>query len=962
MVQSGKVTERSFYPALKEEINSLGGTGVTEVSFNSEPDMIFSFGGHDWILSVKIGDNLGIIKSAVLQYLRHKEESNIKFGLLLMLPEAVRNVAVEESALKKAIRDLPATVLVDAGSVKEELRDRPFPAILHFLRDDIIARLSKEERGYYTLNFVVSLLQQQVSEMMNELHLDQDHILRIVTNKKLLINLAHIRPEEAEEVGRFLSSYILMSQILFLRLFFTAHKNLFTDPIVPISKHHLRKAFQKIRDINYEPIYSVDVLDNTPDKFVKDTFTLIWGLEIERAKHELPGRVFHELMPSKIRKMLAAFYTRPWAADLLANLSIKNSSCSVFDPACGSGTILVSAYKRKLELHKSEGRTGNPHKRYCEEEIYGADIMPFSVHLTEANLAAIDIGTKIDRTQIIQGDSLKTVPGLSLPGGILQIDMFPGIAADELKGTKSTGEKYTVKLTKTDIILMNPPFTKVERGIANLVDMVKFKYRCGGEVGLWGHFIALADEFLKQGGTFGAVLPINILRGRESEKVRHILFNEWTPLYILKPVMNYAFSEWAEYRDVLFIAVRSKQKRKQKVKFCLIKKDLGNLDHFDIKSIAEALTRKNRLRSSLLDIDSHSHETVVNRFANMMWFCSATDFGHRDKLIDFISQIPRSLGPFPANYFKEGFRPVPKGVSKFLFLTRHIGGDRVKEAFLQFHKEGPDFINCTSPLGAAYQIEKKKLTKTLRTPIGLNKMDISGVHDYITHEKYDSFERVRAACRFTPPPGFIWSSFWDNVRRELDSRKVRLVVMHRINPYAPATYLTAFLSRVPLSPSNQVNLVMEDDLQRGKATCVLMNSSIFLTQFFLLKEESTGRFINIRFYDLNEMTLYPKDDVVAGLAKIYDSFCAEEFPCLRNQLDQDFELRYKEFWKKQKGIDLQKDIWGALKEPIRPSPLRIKFDLAISACLGMSISADDLGEVYDAIVRDMIITRHLTRD
>ena len=36
-----KVTERTFYPILIEVIKRYGGAGISEVSYNSEPDIVF---------------------------------------------------------------------------------------------------------------------------------------------------------------------------------------------------------------------------------------------------------------------------------------------------------------------------------------------------------------------------------------------------------------------------------------------------------------------------------------------------------------------------------------------------------------------------------------------------------------------------------------------------------------------------------------------------------------------------------------------------------------------------------------------------------------------------------------------------------------------------------------------------------------------------------------------------------
>lgn len=958
----GRVTERSFYPTLKEVINSFGGTGVSEVSFNSVPDVVFALGGYEWILSVKIGDSVGILKSAFLQYLRHKEESRIPFGILLLLPDSIRSIPPEERALRAAVREKGATALIDAGDVKEELRDKTFPDIVRFVKEKVLAKLAADQRAYFDFGLVVALLQQQVTEVMDQLVLSEERILEIVTNKRLLMNLAHLKHDQAESVGRFLASYILMSQVLFLRLFYASHPNLFAEPIAPVTKHSLRRAFRTIEDINYKPIYAVDVLDVTPDEFVKDTFYLIWGLEIERAKHELPGRVFHELMPRGIRKMLAAFYTRPIAADLLAALSIGKSNATVFDPASGSGTILVSAYKRKRKLFETEGRVGSPHKRFCEEEIFGADIMPFAVHLTEANLASLEVSTTIDRTQIMQSDSLQLVSGKPYPGGISQLDIFPHPNGTLPIANNAQGEEYSVELRPVDAVLMNPPFTKIERGIGKLISMERYHASCGGEVGLWGHFIALAGELTKPGGIVGMVIPINLLRGRESQKVRQIVFEDWTPLYIVKPTFNYAFSEWAEYRDILVIARRQKPEPKHKVKFCLVKKDLAKLSDSDVTMMAEQITDKRSLRSKTLDIDSQPLGETAKRSANLMWYCGVTDFKHRDLLLEFVSKFADTLGPFPKDYFKEGFRPVPEGVSQFLFLTRNIDPARVQEAFYRFTDDKGASIKALGPLGGQISVEKSCLVPTLRTPIGLSTMDVTGKTDYVAKAPYRELEKACRACGFKPKPGFRWSDFWDNAARELDAKQTNLVVLHRVNPFAPSTKLMSYMSRGSMSPSNQLNLVMEPDTATAKSVCVLLNSSLFLAQFFLLKEESTGRFINLRFYDLYQTNLYPDKSVQTRLARIYDRFSQREFPALRDQFDKFFEARYREFWEREKIGTAQTKMWSIIDSEIQPARVRLDLDLAVCNALKMNVTEYHLRKVYEVIVKEMIMTRHLTKD
>lgn len=953
-----QITERTYYPILMKYIQEIGGSGVQEVSFNSVPDIVFKLNDKSWILSVKIGQDLTTIKSAFLQYLRHKEESNIPFGMLLLLPNEARDVIAEEGIIESAINQFKPVVLIDAGDVKEELRDKTFPEVVNYIDSVISDKVFRKEKGYYPLSLVISLLQLQVKEMMDDLDIGETEILKIITDRDLLAGLGHLKNNQIEDVGKFLASYLLMSQILFLRLLSVAIPDIVDIRPKQISHHKLRQMFKKVLDINYEPIFGIDVLDAIPEKFLCDTFGLIWGLEVERVRYDLPGRIFHELMPSDIRKMLAAFYTRPLAAELLAKLTIDSSDSLVLDPACGSGTILVAAYRRKKELFDIEGKVGNPHKRFVEEEIYGSDIMPFAVHLSSANLSAMQAETTIERTLIIQGDSLDLVSGELYEGGVQQFGMFHEVPT----ATTTGGEKFDVSLDKVNTILMNPPFTKVERGISKFVNMDRFVGMVGGSVGLWGHFIALAHAFIDNGGKLGAVIPINILRGTESKQVRAILFSEWTPLFIIKSTMNYGFSEWAEYRDVLFIAQKNKPPAGHKIKFCFVKKDLTYLTQTDVEKIVDIATSKDRTRSKLLDIESVPIEDVWTRMENLMWFCGGIDFGYRDLQLDLINKSKKNFSSFPSNYFKEGFRPVPKGVSGFLFMTRASDESRIRYAFLRFIKETSKTVFAQTPLGAEIKIEKEALLPTLRTPVGLGEMDITNKWDYIAHKPPKKINNIISATGFTKPANFAWNEYWDGVKGDLNNIGTNIVICRRINPFSPNTKLIAFYSDKMIYPSNQMNVITEKNQQRAKALCIVLNSIVFLSQFFLLKEESTGRYIDIRFYDLYAMDLYPRKAVLKKLEGLFDKFRGRTFKSLREQFDINFDSRYDEYWEKHENPHSQEHLWSVLDKPIEPTKNRLSLDLEICSILGIPIDEDDLTKLYDAIVQEMIIIRGLKRD
>ena len=950
-----RVNERTFYPALLDIIREKGGTGVQEVTYNSVPDIQFTFLGEPWLLSVKVGETHGMLRSAFLQYLRHKEESRIQQGLLLILPDSFRRTRANESAVMSAVRTMPATVLVDAGNVKTEYRDLTFPEILDRLSAEVSALIKRGEERHYPTRLILDLLREQVVEMMDGLAIKEAQLLRLVTDWKLLTELAQVEEKQAQDVARFLAAYVFLSQVLFLRLFASVHPEILRDS-QNITRKKLREAFDRVLEINYKPIFKLEVLDAIPDGFLTDTFLLIWGMAVERVRFELPGRLFHALMPFRIRKLLAAFYTRPQAAELLCRLSLRDPDETVFDPACGSGTILTAAYRHKLRLWRERRSLGNPHRRFCEEEIFGADIMPFAVHLACANLAAMDVAETIEKTLIVQGDSLDMIAGKGYEGGVHQLGLLPHV----LRARKTSGEEYRVVLPQggVDSIVMNPPFTKVERGIADYVDMDKFRERVGGEVGLWAHFIALADSLLKPSARCGAVIPISIMRGRESARVREFVFERWTPKYLVKSTRSYAFSENAEYRDILLVADRTPAKDTDKVIVCFVKKNLADLTREDIEHFAAQVEGRRYYRSEELDIDSHSVRDFKSHSANMLWFLGTEDLANREVLVDFCQRFELTFERFPDNYFGEGYRPVPKGVSSFLFLTRAFNPGRAEEAFLRFTSDKNGIIHASTAMGTEFDIEKTDLLPSLRTSVALNRMDISALHDYVVTGPYKQLSRVRRA---TGHSGSLPTHFWDNLQRELNSKKTRIVVARRLDFGSPNFHLICWTSDEPLSPSNQVSIVWEKDKERAYALCVLLNSVLFWTQFFLLKEQSHARYFDIRFYDLHEMRLYPTGSSVSKLAALYGKYGSEEFPAFREQLDSCYSQRYEEYWDSQ---DPQKQgrFWSVLNVPVSPAEVRLNLDMDVCRAVGLEVTREDLIKLYGVMAKEIIVTRRLMKD
>ncbi|MCC6005333.1 MAG: N-6 DNA methylase [Thermofilum sp.] len=982
---SVRITEPSLYPYILEVLAEAGAKVVPELIKSTKPDFVVDWLGERWLVSVKIGDfeRSKFIKDAFIQL--YSELQDFQFYLkgsdravLLIYPEEIRKIAPDESEIRRAVRESEVYAVV----LKPQMERRdPLPDVLKYIEET----LRKKIPISLSLQTVTRLLKAHMEELMNEIEVKKE-LINILEDPELFfgINPIKLAAKNAAEVTSkkrtvikdaisFLAAYIFLSQVLFLRFYYEKAPT-FLEGIDPrnIGRKTARKLFNKLKDINYRPIFDIDVLDYVHEKFIKDTFKLIFALQIDNIRYELPGRLFHELMPKRIRKLLAAFYTRPIAAYLLAQLTINDPNATVFDPACGSGTILTMAYRRKLELWKERGllvKHGNPHKKFCEEQIFGCDIMPFAVHITNANLVAMDPLTPVDYTQIVHGDSLKLAPSMEIPPGYrMTLAQFLALeeeaASVEADAYNRYGEKVKIQLRPVDVILMNPPFTKVERGISKYINIDKFESIVGREVGLWGHFVALANAFLKTGGVFGAVLPINLLRGRESRKVREMIFKQWLPLYVIKPSRNYGFSEYAEYRDILVIAKKTKEKpMDHKVKFCIIKRNLNDLNEEEVRRIAELIKTSDKLRSDVLDIDSYSLQEVYNRFDNMMYLIAGPSLEGLEALRKIIEEAERLFQKFPMNYFKEGCGSRPGGSFAFMFITRpgrNKENGRLKESFLRLESEDENTIIAVTPVGRQkFKFSKKHFLPALRTPVGLRRMDISGLHDYVAKEPYEDIELIMRLAGFKNIDK-IDENYWEKyVKREFKRAAGYAVVVRRMNPYSPEHSLLAFNSSYPIIAADVFRVINEPDENRRKAIVVLLNSIFSLAYIFCGKEETTGRYIDVRDSELYQMSLYPRQDQVEKLVKIYEKYKDVEFPPLRMQLDVNYVARYESFWaREEKG----QATLSLLPQTVQPYKDRLEFDLEVARSVNANLTKDDIIRAYEAIVWDMIITRRLRKD
>ena len=190
------------------------------------------------------------------------------------------------------------------------------------------------------------------------------------------------------------------------------------------SRIKLLQMWDHILGIDYYPIFSMarDVVQELSEveaaevlaECAKTAETLLGMGAVGR--HDLAGRIFNRLISE--RKLLAAFYTSIPASTLLAGLALSPdrwpqvewdsteeiSELRVVDPACGTGTLLMAAYRQIVQNHSAAAPAGsdNPllHQVLVEQVINGADVVQAAIHLTAATLAAMSPLVRFKQMQL----------------------------------------------------------------------------------------------------------------------------------------------------------------------------------------------------------------------------------------------------------------------------------------------------------------------------------------------------------------------------------------------------------------------------------------------------------------------------------------------------------------------------------------------------------------------------------
>jgi type I restriction-modification system DNA methylase subunit len=875
-----RIEETTLYPPIIKLLQELGFEAIgNTIVEDVEPDILFRYGSLSFVIEVKVGKPELVGLKAVAQAYDYGTRLKTPNIIILIYPDSIRKEAITDYEIVRRIAlnaNLSITTLTDLWT--ETVSSNP-TSFFQQLKRLIDARETKIDFAT-----TVKLIERYASDLNSVVFkIRTDELVSEVVNKlDLFVSIGEIKDKEvAKKQVTNLASFLLFNQLLFYHIY--KRKAKFDDDAffdLEEIKHlqGIKTYFDKITDIDYKSIYSVNLLAHIPEtkdviEILNEVIKAIKLLRAEYITHDLAGRFFHDLIPFEVRKILAAFYTHPASADLLTGLAIDKWSETLIDPACGSGTLLVSSYNRKRDLYQEEygdRDLAKIHRKFVEDDITGIDIMPFAAHISAINLTMQSIEEKTNIVRIATQDSLELAEVLDttqFKRGKYVVKPYSATIQKSLveedndrllrkKGSVSSeGRGSAFPLRPVDLVIMNPPFSdreKMPREMRDKLNSNTLRGICGNQVNLWGYFLALGDKLLKSNGKIAAVIPINIARGRATRLIREFILRNYKAKFFVKPLKDRAFSEGSSFKDLLYIARKGKPESIDYTGIVTLKKSIREMSEKELKELTYEL---NSCYLAHRDESTNQFEvkfiktlSLNENSDNLMPLIGFTSYRNKNVLDSFLQKVrSRSNGllmKIPRDIISEGFHASPAGLSELVFITRSTDKARVERAFLVLKNEYKTSVGVELGNGSfSLEIPYSAIKPALRTLTAVKTFNPESI-DYILVREPQNFNRILAISKWKGQ--FNWIEHEKNVAK----KESYVVVGRRFRPNSGNTHHFAFYSSKKIvAPDTFKNLNFKSEEEAFTQT-LLLNSSITIANILSYREQTTGGFTDIRESEL----------------------------------------------------------------------------------------------------------------
>jgi hypothetical protein len=927
-------------------MEEIGFSGIQEIRTTKDyADILFGTSKARFILEVKIEERTAYdsMMKGIVQAHRYSLDFHTPNYIVAVYPSWARQdlLAQSDELTERALKmNTEATILTE--NWEDFRRKITVEDLLTTLKakidQDILAAHRVEPAATIILRAVETL-----ARILNK-HYKDDSLLKEVTadlteDYGLFLELSRQKVNSTKEKDQTVSlvAYILVNQILFYYLYAkqsqlmptSMHVDEITRPIRSIAD--LETFFDQIRAVDYKPIFDIRVTQRIPHDVeildvVNRLIEVLTPLRVDQLPHDLYGRLFTRSLPEETRAILASYYTKESSADLLASLTIDSHSDTVWDLACGSGTLLVSSYDRKMRLfrkekqvHLEEELQNKLHLKFIEDDITGIDIMPFACHLTGLNLSAKNLRVHTDFLRIAQKNSV-SIASMTLPCPIEEAygnigrdieGLHPSqqLLDDESGSLTSASNPRTFVLKEVDRVVVNPPFT----GINQLPQKYRESFTdsplsdiCGRRVNLWGYFLALANHVLRNGGKVGAIIPLSFLRGSDTLEIRKFYLEQYKIEYIVTPMQGKTFSQDSDFADMILIATKIRPDKDTLTRIVCLKTDIDGDSTVVIDELARSIRTQfeTEIETDRYLTYSVSQAELLRNCDNLVQYVITNSSKTKKDFDDFIAKLKGNpkLRPIERKAIEDGYQIHKKGIANrsadLSLITMRSSDTRGKRSRYSFDREADkqDPLEYTdSETHKKKSVDKLKLVKTMRTINGVDELTLENIHDYLLRERaiQKTKSHVFIACRF------------------------------RLN--SEATKLAALYSDEAITPLN-LFIMHKGSQSEAKILSLYFNSICYLVQLLKYANQSTGGWIHVKQVDLAQILIPDISKLDDGkrdeLLRLFEQYRSQKFDSLVNQLTSKPDYRFN-------------------------------LDKSLSDALGLRMSRDMIYSIYSLILDQM---------
>ncbi len=251
---------------------------------------------------------------------------------------------------------------------------------------------------------------------------------------------------------------------------------------------------------------------------------------------DIIGTVYNTYVNRKEKREKGQYYTPPAIVNYILDTvgysgrTIIGPNRRLIDPACGSGSFLVTAAKRLVAAYQGQLNDPSTVLERVQQNLFGFDLNPFACYLAEVNLLIqvldlVKLAHDAGKRPKLQRFHIYNVDALARPTGMYYYMNFNTLLAEESDQveqikSRAPGTPYANGFA---YVVANPPYG------ATLSDSYKEMLRSGwadvfyGQPDTYTFFLKLGLEFLANNGRLGFITPNTYLMGKNTAALRNKL-------------------------------------------------------------------------------------------------------------------------------------------------------------------------------------------------------------------------------------------------------------------------------------------------------------------------------------------------------------------------------------------------------------------------------------------------------